>query len=91
MTWINILAIAKKDVLSKLILNILELQELHSDYPLAPDKVEIKREMLSEYQLNMADLYNILISNVKELVPNFLINKSMCFIMKTWNFTWASD
>ena len=26
-----------------------ELQKLHNDYPLAPDKVEIKREMLSEY------------------------------------------
>ena len=26
-----------------------ELQKLYSDYPLAPDKAEIKREMLSEY------------------------------------------
>ena len=25
------------------------LQELHNDYPLAPDKIEIKQEMLSEY------------------------------------------
>ena len=35
-----------------------ELQVLHNDYPLAPDKIEIKREMLSEYQLKIADLYN---------------------------------
>ena len=27
--------------------------------------------MLSEYQLNIADLYNIPIGNVKKLVPNF--------------------
>ena len=27
-----------------------ELQELHYDYPLALDKIEIKREMLSDYQ-----------------------------------------
>ena len=27
-----------------------KLRELHSDYPLAPDNKEIKREMLSEYQ-----------------------------------------
>ena len=27
-----------------------KLRELHSDYPLAPDNIEIKREMLSEYQ-----------------------------------------
>ena len=28
--------------------------------------------MLSEYQLQTADLYNIPIGNVKKLVPNFL-------------------
>ena len=27
--------------------------------------------MLSEYQLKIADLYNIVIGNVKTLVPNF--------------------
>ena len=35
------------------------LHELHNDYLLAPHKIEIKQEMLSEYQLNIADLYNI--------------------------------
>ena len=49
-----------------------ELQELHNDYPLAPDKIEIKREMLSEYQLQNADLYNISIGNIKKSVLNFL-------------------
>ena len=48
-----------------------ELRELHNDRPLAPDKIEIKREMLSEYQLKIADLYNIPIANVKKLMPNF--------------------
>ena len=43
-----------------------ELRELHNDYPLAPDKIEIKREMLSEYQQKIADLYNITIGNVKK-------------------------
>ena len=28
-----------------------ELCELHNDYPLAPDKIEIKEEMLPNYQL----------------------------------------
>ena len=27
--------------------------------------------MLSDYQLKIADIYNILIGNVKKLVPNF--------------------
>ena len=64
-----------------------ELRELHNDYTLTPDKVEIKREMLSEYQVKITDLYNIPIGNVKKLVPNFLIKKSRCLIMRTYNFT----
>ena len=48
-----------------------ELRGLHNDYPLAPDKIEIKGKMLSDYQLKIADLYNIPIGNVKKLVPNF--------------------
>ena len=51
-----------------------ELQELQNDYPLAPDKIEIKKEM-SEYQLMIADLYNILTGYVKKLVPNFFVKE----------------
>ena len=49
-----------------------ELWELHNDYPLAPDKIEIKKEILSNYQLRIADNYNIPIGNVKKSVPDFL-------------------
>ena len=45
-----------------------ELQELQNDYPLVPGKIEIKREMLTDYQLKAADHYNILIGNVKKSV-----------------------
>ena len=41
-----------------------ELPDLHNDYSLTPDKIEIKREMLSEYQLMIGYLYNISIGNV---------------------------
>ena len=44
-----------------------ELRELHNDYPLAPDKIEIKRQMLPDYQLKIADHYNIPAGNVKKL------------------------
>ena len=44
-----------------------ELRELHNDYPLAPGKIEIKREILSEYQLKIADLYNKPLGNVKKI------------------------
>ena len=52
-----------------------ELHQLHNDYPLAPDKIEIKEEMLSNYQLQIADFYNIPIGNVKKLVPNFFVKE----------------
>ena len=42
-----------------------DLSKLHNDYLLAPDKIEIKREILSDYQLKISDLYHILIGNVK--------------------------
>ena len=48
-----------------------ELFKSHNDYPLDPDKIEIKRGMLSNYQLKIADFYKIPIDNVKKLVPNF--------------------
>ena len=48
-----------------------QLQELRNDYPLAPDKIEIKREMLFNYQLKITDFYKIPIENVKKLVSNF--------------------
>ena len=47
-----------------------EMHKLHNDYPLAPDKIEIKKEMQSEYQLKIADLYHIPIGNAKKIVPN---------------------
>ena len=47
-----------------------KLRKLHNDHPLAQDKIEIRREMLSKYQLNIADFYNIPIGNVRKLVDN---------------------
>ena len=52
-----------------------ELLKLLNGYSVAPDKIEIKREMLSEYQIKIADSYNILIGNVKRLMPNFFDKK----------------
>ena len=39
--------------------------------PLAPDKMGINEKILCVYQLKTDDLYNILISIVKKLVPSF--------------------
>ena len=40
-------------------------------HPLAPDNIEIKRKILSNYQLKIANFYNNLIVNVKTLMLNF--------------------
>ena len=42
-----------------------------NDYPLAPDKIESKKEMLYNYQLNIANFYNIPIAAAKQLSPYF--------------------
>ena len=58
-----------------------ELRELHNDYQLASDKIEIKRAILSNYQLKIADLYNIPIGYVKKLVPS-LFDKEKYWLLK---------
>ena len=45
---------------------------------LAPDKIEIKREMLYKNQLKIADLYDIPIGDVKKLVPNLFWERKVC-------------
>ena len=52
-----------------------ELHDLHNDYPLAPEKLEINENMLSNYSFNIANEYGIKIGGVNKLVPN-LSNKS---------------
>ena len=52
-----------------------ELHDLHNDYPLAPEKLEISQNMLSKYCFNITDEYAIKIRGVNKLVAN-LGNKS---------------
>ena len=59
-----------------------ELRELHNNYPLAPDEIEIKREILSDYQLKIADFYNIPTGNVKILVPNFFDKEKYAILLE---------
>ena len=52
-----------------------ELRKLHNDYPLAPEKLEISQNILSNYCLNIASKYGIKIGGFNKLVLN-LDNKS---------------
>ena len=49
-----------------------ELHELHSDYPLAPEKLIVSSDMLSKYRKKIADKYEIKVVDVKKLIPNLV-------------------
>ena len=53
----------------------LEVHHIHNDYRLAPEKINIAKEWLSDYCLNIANAHNITTRTVKKLVPN-LMNKN---------------
>ena len=52
-----------------------ELHDIHNDYLLAPEKINIKKEWLSDYCLEIANEHNIAIGTVKKLVSS-LIDKN---------------
>ena len=47
-----------------------ELHVLHHDYPLAPEKLAISHDILSDYSKKIVDKYGIKVGDVKKLVPN---------------------
>ena len=47
-----------------------EFHDLHNDYPLCPEKVEVSYDMLSGYCKDIADWYDIKVGGVKKLIPN---------------------
>ena len=51
-----------------------ELHDLHNDYPLAPEKVKVTKNMLSDYCQKIASKYNISTGLVHKLIPT-LSNK----------------
>ena len=57
-----------------------ELHNLHNDYPLAPEKLEITQNMLSKYCSDIANIYGIKIGGVNKLVPN-LKNKKKYVVL----------
>ena len=47
-----------------------ELHKFHNDYPLAPEKLAISYDMLSDYCKKIADEHAIKICDIKKLIPN---------------------
>ena len=46
------------------------MHDLHNDYPLAPEKLEINQNMLSNYCFSIVNKYGIKIGGVNKLVSN---------------------
>ena len=46
------------------------MHKLHNDYPLAPKKLKISQNILSNYSFSIANEYGIKIGRVNKLVPN---------------------
>ena len=46
-----------------------DLHDFHNDYPLAPEKVNVTNDMLSEYCKNISNKYNISTGLVHKLIP----------------------
>ena len=47
-----------------------ELHDIHNDYPLCPEHIEVNYEMLSNYCKDTVDKYDIKVGGVKKLIPN---------------------
>ena len=48
-----------------------ELHDIHNDYPLAPEKINIPKEWLSKYCLKVASVHNITKETVKKISAKF--------------------
>ena len=55
-----------------------ELHDLHNDYPVAPEKVNVENDMLSKYCKKIADKYNISIGLVHKLIPTLKKKEKIC-------------
>ena len=46
-----------------------DLHELHNDYPLAPEKIKVSKDMSSEYCNKISEKYKIPFGMVNKLIP----------------------
>ena len=62
-----------------------KLHEIHNDYPLAPEKLTVTNDILSNYCKSIADKYKIKDGDVKKLIPNLANKYVMWFITEIFS------
>ena len=60
-----------------------ELHDLHNDYPVAPEKAKVSKNMLSRYCKEIAEKYKISIGQVNKLIPTLKDKKE--YVLHCWN------
>ena len=77
-----------------------EFHVLHNDYSLAPEKLSIHYDMLSDYCKKIAEEYGIIVGDVKKIIPNLgkenylcasLQNSSVLFVFRNEKRTNADN
>ena len=72
--WFDVNSIIEKNPIGYILEVNLEypdkLHALHNDYPLAPEKLAIPYDMLSNYYKKIGDKYGIKVGDVVKLIPN---------------------
>ena len=56
-----------------------KLHELHNDYPLAPEKLKVSKDILSDYCLSIAEKYDVKVGDVAKLIPN--LGDKSCYVL----------
>ena len=65
------------------------LQDLHSDYPLAPEKMKVTKEILSPYCESIREKFNISIGQVHKLIP--ALNRKETYVLHDRNSQLYTD
>ena len=56
-----------------------ELHELHNDYLLAPEKMRVSKDLLSDYCSSIAEKYDVKVGDVAKLIPN--LRDKNCYML----------